>query len=44
MLIGEDSLFEMNLMAAPGMSPVRVKNADGMALPVPWEAPAPTGT
>jgi hypothetical protein len=26
---------------ALGMAPVRVRNADGSPLPVPWEAPAP---
>ena len=31
---------EMKLVAALGMAPVRVKTADGAALPVPWEAPA----
>lgn len=33
------SAEEMRLVAALGMAPVRVKNADGLALPVPWEAP-----
>jgi mannose-6-phosphate isomerase-like protein (cupin superfamily) len=31
---------EMKLIAALGMAPVRVKTADGAALPVPWEAPS----
>jgi len=31
---------EMKLVAALGMAPVRVKTADGVALPVPWEAPS----
>ncbi|MCK9990388.1 MAG: cupin domain-containing protein [Rugosibacter sp.] len=31
---------EMRLVAALGMAPVRVKTADGAALPLPWEAPA----
>jgi len=31
---------EMKLVAALGMAPVRVKTADGAALPVPWEAPS----
>jgi mannose-6-phosphate isomerase-like protein (cupin superfamily) len=30
---------DMRLVAALGMAPVRVKTADGAALPVPWEAP-----
>ena len=30
---------EMRLVAALGMAPVRVKTADGAALPVPWETP-----
>ena len=30
---------EMKLVAALGMAPVRVKTADGAALPLPWEAP-----
>ena len=30
---------EMQLVAALGMAPVRVKTADGEPLPVPWEAP-----
>jgi quercetin dioxygenase-like cupin family protein len=30
---------EMRLVAALGMAPVRVKTADGAALPVPWQAP-----
>jgi mannose-6-phosphate isomerase-like protein (cupin superfamily) len=34
------SAQEMRLVAALGMAPVRVKTADGAALPVPWEAPA----
>lgn len=34
------SAEEMRLVAALGMAPVRVKSADGAALPVPWEAPA----
>lgn len=33
---------EMRLVAALGMAPVRVKTADGAALPVPWEAPEVT--
>lgn len=33
---GED----MKLVAALGMAPVRVRTAEGEALPVPWEAPA----
>ena len=31
---------EMRLVAALGMAPVRVNNADGTALPLPWDAPA----
>lgn len=31
---------EMKLVAALGMAPVRVKSADGAALPLPWEAPS----
>jgi mannose-6-phosphate isomerase-like protein (cupin superfamily) len=31
---------EMNLIAALGMAPVRVKTDDGQDLPVPWEAPS----
>jgi mannose-6-phosphate isomerase-like protein (cupin superfamily) len=31
---------EMRLVAALGMAPVRVKTADGAALPVPLEAPS----
>lgn len=31
---------EIRLVAALGMAPVRVKTADGAALPVPWEAPS----
>ena len=31
---------EMNLIAALGMAPVRVRTADGQSLPVPWEAPS----
>jgi len=31
---------ELKLVAAFGMAPVRVKTADGAALPLPWEAPA----
>jgi mannose-6-phosphate isomerase-like protein (cupin superfamily) len=31
---------EIKLVAALGMAPVRVKTADGAALPVPWEAPS----
>jgi quercetin dioxygenase-like cupin family protein len=31
---------DMRLVAALGMAPVRVKTADGAALPVPWEAPS----
>lgn len=34
------SKVEMKLVAALGMAPVRVKTADGAALPLPWEAPA----
>jgi mannose-6-phosphate isomerase-like protein (cupin superfamily) len=34
------SAEDMRLVAALGMAPVRVKTADGAALPVPWEAPA----
>ena len=34
------SEVEMKLVAALGMAPVRVKAADGAALPLPWEAPA----
>jgi len=30
---------EVRLVAALGMAPVRVKTADGAALPVPWQAP-----
>jgi mannose-6-phosphate isomerase-like protein (cupin superfamily) len=30
---------EMKLVAALGMAPVRVRDADGAALPVPWQAP-----
>jgi mannose-6-phosphate isomerase-like protein (cupin superfamily) len=30
---------EMRLVAALGMAPVRVKTADGAALPVPWAVP-----
>ena len=30
---------EMKLVAALGMAPVRVKTADGEALPLPWDAP-----
>lgn len=31
---------EMRLVAALGMAPVRVRNADGSTLPLPWDAPA----
>lgn len=31
---------DMKLVAALGMAPVRVKTADGAALPLPWEAPS----
>lgn len=31
---------EMHLVAALGMAPVRVENADGAAMPLPWDAPA----
>lgn len=34
------SVEDMKLVAALGMAPVRVKTADGSALPVPWEAPS----
>jgi mannose-6-phosphate isomerase-like protein (cupin superfamily) len=30
---------ELKMVAALGMAPVRVKTADGAALPVPWQAP-----
>jgi mannose-6-phosphate isomerase-like protein (cupin superfamily) len=30
----------MKLVAALGMAPVRVKTADGAALPLPWDAPS----
>jgi mannose-6-phosphate isomerase-like protein (cupin superfamily) len=30
---------EMKLVAALGMAPVRVKTAEGEAMPLPWEAP-----
>jgi len=30
---------EMKLVAALGMAPVRVRDAEGSALPVPWQAP-----
>jgi mannose-6-phosphate isomerase-like protein (cupin superfamily) len=33
------SAVEMKLVAALGMAPVRVRDADGVALPVPWQAP-----
>lgn len=33
------SAVEMKLVAALGMAPVRVRDADGAALPVPWQAP-----
>lgn len=33
------SAVEMKLVAALGMAPVRVRHADGAALPVPWQAP-----
>jgi len=31
---------EMHLVAALGMSPVRVQSGDGAAIPLPWDAPA----
>jgi mannose-6-phosphate isomerase-like protein (cupin superfamily) len=31
---------EMRLVAALGMAPVRVRTADGKALPLPWDAPS----
>jgi mannose-6-phosphate isomerase-like protein (cupin superfamily) len=31
---------EMRLVAALGMAPVRVRTADGEAMPLPWDAPA----
>lgn len=31
----------MTLVAALGMAPVRVRNADGTRLPLPWDAPDP---
>jgi hypothetical protein len=30
----------MRLVAALGMAPVRVRTADGEAMPLPWDAPA----
>jgi mannose-6-phosphate isomerase-like protein (cupin superfamily) len=33
------SAVEMELVAALGMAPVRVRDADGAALPLPWQAP-----
>ena len=33
------SAVEMKLVATLGMAPVRVRDADGAALPVPWQAP-----
>ncbi len=30
---------EIHLVSALGMAPVRVKTADGEAMPIPWEAP-----
>src|SRR5215472_7538973 len=31
---------EMSLVAALGMAPVRVRTAEGKALPLPWDAPS----